>query len=207
VIGSEELDDGSLWWQVELGLSGETWVADEDVEVIGECAATEEPLVECYVTTDEDEVGIYVGPGRNRSIRAYMPRDEEFLVIGQAEVDDELWWSIDFRNFEEAWVADEDVEVIGDCGAVGAATPPPIRTREATAAPTDQPTPTAQPGQRGSVPPGETGINYTLNGVTYTLPCGSPIPDNAVCVCNCVSVPAPRGCSCDSYTSHYWYPN
>jgi len=41
--------------------------------------------------------------------------------------------------------------------------------------------------------------------VTYTLPCGSPIPAGAVCVCDCVAgsyVP----CSCDHHSSHYWYP-
>jgi WD40 repeat protein len=41
--------------------------------------------------------------------------------------------------------------------------------------------------------------------VTYTLPCGSPIPAKAVCVCNCV---AGGGCSCDNHSSgSYWYPN
>jgi WD40 repeat protein len=56
-------------------------------------------------------------------------------------------------------------------------------------------------------------IQYTWDGVTYTLPCGSPIPPGAVCTCNCVP-----GCSCVSYTCscvsycsclavyHYWYP-
>jgi WD40 repeat protein len=70
--------------------------------------------------------------------------------------------------------------------------------------------------------------------ITYTLPCGSPIPDGAVCTCNCVpgtlAVPANHlqtysegFCTCDlictcntvctcqgvgrgSYVS-YWYPN
>jgi WD40 repeat protein len=35
--------------------------------------------------------------------------------------------------------------------------------------------------------------------VTYTLPCGSPIPPGAICVCNCV----PRSmCTCNSYSSN-----
>jgi WD40 repeat protein len=49
---------------------------------------------------------------------------------------------------------------------------------------------------------------------TYTLPCGSPIPAGATCVCNCVAGSggaAAPGCSCVSYKpsggSHYWYPN
>jgi len=57
--------------------------------------------------------------------------------------------------------------------------------------------------------------------VTYTLPCGSPLPTGAVCVCDCVSG---SGCACVGHTacscvgdvcscvshaggSHYWYPN
>lgn len=71
--------------------------------------------------------------------------------------------------------------------------------------------------------------------ITYTLPCGSPIPEGAVCVCNCVagSVCSCVGhtvctcdtvcscvgntiCTCDTVcscvgnvvtTSHYWHPN
>ncbi|MBQ6502972.1 MAG: twin-arginine translocation signal domain-containing protein [Flexilinea sp.] len=71
--------------------------------------------------------------------------------------------------------------------------------------------------------------------VTYTLPCGSPIPEGAVCVCNCVagSVCSCVGhtvctcdtvcscvgntiCTCDTVcscvgnvvtTGHYWHPN
>ncbi len=61
--------------------------------------------------------------------------------------------------------------------------------------------------------------------VTFTLPCGSPIPAGAVCVCNCVagsvcSCVGHVACSCDGYvagcscdghtittTYHYWHPN
>jgi len=82
------------------------------------------------------------------------------------------------------------------------------------------------------------GIEYTVSEsgqtVTYTMPCGSPIPAGAVCVCNCV---AGSGCACVGHTTcscvghttcscvgyspcscvshssgcsavyHYWYPN
>ena len=69
--------------------------------------------------------------------------------------------------------------------------------------------------------------------ITYTLPCGSPIPAGAVCVCNCVagsvcscvghtvctcdtvcSCVGNRVCTCDTVcscvghvVSHYWHPN
>jgi WD40 repeat protein len=55
------------------------------------------------------------------------------------------------------------------------------------------------------------GKNAAGEAVTYTLPCGSPIPAGAVCTCNCVSGSA---CSCVGDTrpsgsggSHYWHPN
>lgn len=57
--------------------------------------------------------------------------------------------------------------------------------------------------------------DITLPGggtVTYTLPCGAPIPAGAVCTCNCVGG---GGCSCVGHSSggssgggsHYWFPN
>jgi WD40 repeat protein len=71
------------------------------------------------------------------------------------------------------------------------------------------------------------GITYeTTNSaggtVTYTLPCGSPIPAGAVCVCNCVAggcaCVGHSTCSCVGYSvcncvghttsgGHYWYPD
>lgn len=69
--------------------------------------------------------------------------------------------------------------------------------------------------------------------ITYTLPCGAPIPPGAVCICNCVpgSLTIPKNysrkfgttgiCTCDTictcntictcqsvrtYGGHYWYP-
>ena len=75
------------------------------------------------------------------------------------------------------------------------------------------------------------GIQYKARNelgqlVTYTLPCGSPIPPGAVCICNCVpgswTAPAPPrqssgksgrrgigsgGTICTCVPVHYWYPN
>ena len=53
------------------------------------------------------------------------------------------------------------------------------------------PTPTKPPGRRGTVQPGHRGAEYSLDGETYVLRCGDPIPSGAVCTCNCVSVPLP----------------
>ena len=74
--------------------------------------------------------------------------------------------------------------------------------------------------------------SVTGKTITYTLPCGAPIPDGAVCVCNCVagSVCSCVGytictcdtvcscvgntvctcdtvCTCNSEGGHYWHPN
>jgi hypothetical protein len=77
--------------------------------------------------------------------------------------------------------------------------------------------PPAPTGIPGTVPAGFTGMNYTLDGKTYTNRCGVPLPPNAVCTCNCVT--APGACSCDGDTgggggggcdgqgpTHYWHP-
>lgn len=42
-----------------------------------------------------------------------------------------------------------------------------------------------------------TGSKYTLDGVTYTVPCGTALPAGAVCSCNCVPGSA---CSCVAYS-------
>lgn len=86
----------------------------------------------------------------------------------------------------------------------------PIETNIPTPPPSTA-TPSTPPGKQGTVAPGKRGINYTIGGKTYTLPCGSSLPDGAVCVCNCVTAPRACACvghcSCDSQGSHYWYPN
>ena len=57
------------------------------------------------------------------------------------------------------------------------------------------------------------GVTYRLEGesgelLEYTLPCGSPIPPGAVCVCNCVGGGYVPPCSCVGHSGgggHYWY--
>jgi hypothetical protein len=172
--------------------------------------------VTCTVRTDSDEVQVHVGPGRNRGVRAYMPSDQDIPVIGKAnDRQGNLWWQIQLPKIEQAWVADEDVTMSGDCTSVGVEATPVVRTA-VPSGPAPTATAVANGAAVGTVPAGQTGINFTLNSVTYTLPCGSPIPKGAVCVCNCVSEPAAcvcNGvCTCDGNCScagesHYWYPN
>ncbi len=166
----------------------------------------------CFVSTTRKDVRVHVGPGRNRGVRVFLPKDEEIEVIGQAlDNEGEVWWQVSLTNIEQAWVADEDVTTIGDCAQVVTVATPPVRTPSSprnTATPKAN-SPTTVPGVPGSVQPGNTGINYTVGGTTYTLPCGSAIPAGAVCVCNCVTVPAAPVCTCQGYCvdTHYWYPN
>jgi hypothetical protein len=79
-------------------------------------------------------------------------------------------------------------------------------------------TTTTLPPTPGTVPPGTEGAQYDIEGQTFNLPCGSPLPAGAVCTCDCVTTPSPplcgcvgdTGCGCVGDTgvsSHYWYPN
>lgn len=90
-------------------------------------------LAACQVRTDREDVEVRVGPGPNRGVFTSMPRDQLFMVIGQAQAEDEsLWWELDktqFPNHEQVtslWVAQDDVEEIGACGVVPPSEPPPI---------------------------------------------------------------------------------
>ncbi len=173
----------------------------------------------CTARTSEDDVQVHVGPGRNRGIRMYMPRNQDIPIIGQAQDrEDNLWWQLSIEDIDQAWVADEDVVTRGNCTSVEIVGTPPVRTPSGPRA-----TPTARatevPPELGPVPAGTEGAQYSLRERTYHLPCGSPIPAGATCVCNCVTVPAPpRSCTCDSVCTcdtvcscvgetHYWYPN
>jgi hypothetical protein len=93
--------------------------------------------------------------------------------------------------------------------------------------PVEAPPPTPTPMPNSPVAPGSQGITYKFTDPygysrTYTLPCGSPIPEGAICICNCVAVcscdgyvaPSPTSCGCDTYGTictcdvvSYWYPN
>ena len=99
-----------------------------------------------------------------------------------------------------------------------------VLTGDVNSLPVEEPplTPTPLPNQ---APTGDEGITYKYtdlygNTYTYTLPCGSPIPEGAICSCNCVTLCSCDGyvapCSCDSHSGGsictcnmvtYWYPN
>jgi len=66
--------------------------------------------------------------------------------------------------------------------------------------PEGKPLPACFITREGSFPEAKL-VEYTRNGVSYSLPCGSPLPTGAVCTCNCVDGTRSSGCG------GYWYPN
>ncbi|MHC1783647.1 MAG: SH3 domain-containing protein [Anaerolineaceae bacterium] len=171
-------------------------------------------------------INLRTGPGTNYRAIGTLAANVPLSVIGKSQ--DGTWLKVlvkvkDLPNLAgapitengsvteiEGWIRTDLVEV-----KTGSLDDLPVE-----AAP---PTPTPLPNQQ---PTGDEGINYQytdLYGETksYTLPCGSPIPEGAVCSCNCVAV-----CSCNGYTApscscvadmgdmictcdvvSYWYPN
>jgi len=64
-------------------------------------------------------------------------------------------------------------------------------------------TPTPLPGRYGNAQKGDNNSDYTYtdpygNKYIYTVECGSPLPEGAVCTCDCVSIPL---CQCDGYSA------
>ena len=126
----------------------------------------------------------------------------------------------DLPNLKDAPIAEGKSEVAGWFRADLLE----VLTGDVNLLPVEEPPLTATP-LPNQAPTGDEGITYKYtdlygNTYTFTLPCGSPIPEGATCTCNCVTL-----CSCDNYvapcscdthsggtyctcdTVHYWYPN
>lgn len=169
-------------------------------------APTDTPEPEVKVI--EDSVNFRAGPGTNYGVVRVLAFGERLILLGR--ISDNSWFFAKTMSGEEGWIKATLLDLSGyPVDSLPLKTPPPTPI---------PPKPTDVPGEEGNVEPGETGVEYTSvdssgRTVTYTLPCGSPIPAGAVCTCNCVTAPA--GCSCDGHvsctcdavTSHYWYPN
>ena len=164
---------------------------------------TRTPTPEFEATVKGDTVNVRSGPGKMYEILAVLKGGDLVTLLGRLE--DNSWFHVETADGTLGWMAASVLEVLVDLDGIPIITDIP-------------PTPTARPagGKPGEVQPGQTGINYKLDGKTYTMPCGSPIPPGAVCVCNCVTVPGScscdKVCTCDAVcscvgASHYWYPN
>lgn len=183
--------------------------------IIGGAEMSPEVLATCTVRASRSNLNMRSGPGTTYKKLGYFPKDKDIPVTGQAKASDgSEWWQVRVPDVGEAWVSKRFVTASGSCSAIPTVSPGAGGGRPAA------PTAAPNPGQSGNtLNPGDTGINYEINGQTYTLPCGSAIPDGAVCVCNCVTVPQQCNCdahtycecdtvcTCDTVESHYWYPN
>jgi hypothetical protein len=166
---------------------------------------TETPTPEVVVKLTS--VNVRSGPGTSYPIIGVARQGESLIVLGRNH--DGSWFKVELADGSEGWIAASVVDFDFDPEDI------PVEQNIPTPPPQE---PTAQPGTPGNVSAGETGIEYSVEGKTYTLPCGSPIPAGAVCTCNCVTAPPVESCSCDTVctcdavcscagASHYWYPN
>ena len=89
--------------------------------------------VPCIVWAEEKNVRVRVGPGAHRGVFAYMPTDQPFPVIGQAQDrDGNTWYQLDkdlFPRGEKAlslWVKADAVAQSGPCQDVAQTEAPPV---------------------------------------------------------------------------------
>jgi uncharacterized protein YraI len=196
-------------------------------------------LFQHTATLNSSSVKIYAGPDLLHPVVGTGNQGDVYRVISRTS--DGTWLQISDSSGNVGWVQQwyvslsEVIEKIPveknaptsppTATSTPTNTPTPTRTPTRTPTPTKTPTNTPVPtGLPGNVPAGEEGIQYTSpSGQTFHLPCGAPIPEGAVCICNCVEVPS---CSCVGYTYcecdtvctcesvcscesvyHYWYPD
>lgn len=185
--------------------------------------STPEPIIG---VANYDDIFVMSGPGMDYQYIASLYTDMTVTIIGLSY--DGEWFKIlasleYFPELEgteitqngklseiEGWVETNSLNVIQgvlDNLPLESAPPPP------TPMPNEEPT-------------GDDGISYEYTdqyGQTssYSLPCGSQIPEGSVCTCNCVSLCSCNSyvapCSCDTHSSggstctcnsvSYWYPN
>jgi len=184
---------------------------------------------------------IYAGPDTLHPLIGVGKQGDIYRIISRTR--DGNWLQISDASGNSGWVQLSYVSLDEVIDKIPVAENAPTSPPTATSTPTNTPTPTSTPtrtptrtptktptrtpvptGLPGDVPAGENGIEYTSeDGQVFHLPCGAPIPEGAICVCNCVEVPS---CSCVGYTYcecdtvctcesvcscesvyHYWYPN
>jgi len=121
---------------VVLGLMslGSVLAQDATAEATPEATAEATQLIPCTVSTSVSKsIAVRVGPGKNRTSFAFLPENQQFDVLGQAEAKDgSQWWKLDKqivapkKSATEAWVAQADVQATGDCEPVIDVNAPPI---------------------------------------------------------------------------------
>jgi uncharacterized protein YraI len=182
---------------------------------------TATPLPMCEVTSAQ--INLRAGPGTAHTIVTTLKKGDKVAVLGR--LNDSTWLKVSTAADKTGWLAaslvkcQSDLKTIPVERNVPTAAAPPRATTAPQAQATDVPVPAGVPG---NVEAGQTGIEYSAYGQTFTLPCGSPLPEGAICTCNCVTAPScscvgHTACSCDEVCTcdtvctcqgdHYWYPN
>ncbi|MEO8398011.1 MAG: hypothetical protein ABI700_33765, partial [Chloroflexota bacterium] len=81
-------------------------------------------LGQCFVTAARTDVGVYVGPARNRVIRFNLPPNRAVLVTGQITLTNgDIWWRVAppgavAGEQDRYWVAKADIQESGACDQV-----------------------------------------------------------------------------------------
>jgi len=136
-------------------------------------------------------------PDWDAPVMGYLEGDATVFIIGR--LSDPQWYKVfvDFENFTNiadssqpftiGWVHFDQIAYVPD--------------KDFFSIPIEEIPPTPTPLPNATVNPGDDAIEYEYtdsygNTETFTLPCGSEIPDGGICSCNCVTMPI---CSCDVY--------
>ena len=96
--------------------------------------ASDTPEPPCTIQSNPGiDVNVRVGPGTNRGILAFLPREQSFEVIGKAIGSDGfLWWQLDREgisnnpDIDTVWVSDVPVQSSGACDLVEEVEAPPF---------------------------------------------------------------------------------
>lgn len=141
-----QVDDSGSYLIADFYRDGPTGVSDAestakallDAVVAGTQATasssetTGEP---CFVSTETARTAtVRVGPGTNRTALMFLAVGEQFTVTGRfVATDDTVWYQLDKAEVDptsdaaELWLAQADVDEVGDCDLVGETAAPPIR--------------------------------------------------------------------------------
>lgn len=127
------LDPGTYIFAVGPWASPDGTICIREVTVVIGEPPDDDQDVPCLVNTDRRAVRVHVGPGRHRGVFGFMPTGTDYTVIGYAiDAEGNVWWQLDKTQFPghevvtSLWVAEADVNEVGDCDDVPQGDVPPV---------------------------------------------------------------------------------